>query len=313
MTNTTEIPSNIHVDDNVIALFGEVLADVFTDKSVLGGAPFNVARHLKAFKQYPMMISRTGHDALRNTLLEELTRLKMDISGIQIDPVFPTGQVKVIVNEHQHVFDIEANQAYDHIDAVMTHHLMLSAQPEMVYFGTLAQRSLESRLALDTFLSDAKCPRFLDLNLRNPWYDLHTIKQSLLRADIVKLNDEELTIVADYFNPNLKTLQERATYLLDQFDFDTLLITCGHAGAWAMNQHGLAIHVEGNAIHDTLVDTVGAGDGFSAVCILGLLRHWPMDTMLSRANQFSASICEIRGAVPKDLDFYSSAMHDWNT
>lgn len=312
MTNTDNA-SNADMDDNVIALFGEVLADIFPDKSVLGGAPFNVARHLKAFKQHPIMISRTGHDALREELLEELTRLKMNLSGIQVDPVLPTGQVKVIVNEHQHVFDIEANQAYDYIDAGMTHHLMLSAQPELVYFGTLAQRSLESRLALDTFLSDAKCPRFLDLNLRSPWYDLPTIKQSLLRADIVKLNDEELTIVADYFNPNLKTLQERATCLLDQFDFDTLLITCGHAGAWVMNHQGLAIHVEGNAIHDTLVDTVGAGDGFSAVCILGLLHHWPMDIMLNRANQFAASICQIRGAVPKDLDFYSSMMHDWNT
>ncbi|MGV3582554.1 MAG: PfkB family carbohydrate kinase [Methylophilus sp.] len=313
MANTTQNSSNSRADDKVIALFGEVLADVFPDKSVLGGAPFNVARHLKAFRQHPIMISRTGHDALRKEFIEELTRLRMDVSGIQTDPVLPTGQVKVIVNEHQHVFDIEANQAYDHIHAETTHHLMTSIHPEMVYFGTLAQRNLESRLALDTFLSDAKCPRFLDLNLRNPWYDLHTIKQSLLRADIVKLNDEELTIVADYFHPNLKTLKERATLLLDQFDFHTLLITCGHTGAWAMDHQGLVIHVEGNPIHDTLMDTVGAGDGFSAVCILGLLHHWSMDTMLNRANQFAASICQIRGAVPKDLDLYSAVMHDWNT
>ncbi|MGZ8271640.1 MAG: PfkB family carbohydrate kinase [Methylophilus sp.] len=313
MANTTQNSSNSRADDKVIALFGEVLADVFPDKSVLGGAPFNVARHLKAFRQHPIMISRTGHDVLRKEFIDEFTRLEMDVSGIQVDPVLPTGQVKVIVNEHQHVFDIEANQAYDHIHAGTTQQLMTSIHPEMVYFGTLAQRNLESRLALDTFLSDAKCPRFLDLNLRSPWYDLPTIKQSLLRADIVKLNDDELTIVADYFHPNLKTLQERATYLLDQFDFDTLLITCGHAGAWVMNHQGLAIHVEGNSIHNTLVDTVGAGDGFSAVCILGLLGHWPMDTMLYRANKFAASICQIRGAVPRDLDFYNAVIQDWNT
>jgi fructokinase len=305
--------SNTQEDDNVVAIFGEVLADVFPDRSVLGGAPFNVARHLKAFNQHPVMITRTGNDELRKDFLVEMSRLKMDVSGIQVDPVYPTGQVKVVMTDHQHVFDIEPNQAYDHIHAGVTHLITMAAHPNMVYFGTLAQRNLESRLALDTFLSDAKCPRFLDLNLRSPWYDEHTVRRSLLRSDIVKLNDEELEIVANYFKPKLKTPKDRASYLLDKFDFHTLLVTCGDSGAWTMNKQGEEVCVKGSPVGDNIVDTVGAGDGFSSVCILGLLREWPTEIMLERANKFAASICQIRGAVPTDLDFYTSVINDWNS
>jgi fructokinase len=240
--------SNTQEDDNVVAIFGEVLADVFPDRSVLGGAPFNVARHLKAFNQHPVMITRTGNDELRKDFLVEMSRLKMDVSGIQVDPVYPTGQVKVVMTDHQHVFDIEPNQAYDHIHAGVTHLITMAAHPNMVYFGTLAQRNLESRLALDTFLSDAKCPRFLDLNLRSPWYDEHTVRRSLLRSDIVKLNDEELEIVANYFKPKLKTPKDRASYLLDKFDFHTLLVTCGDSGAWTMNKQGEEVCVKGSPV-----------------------------------------------------------------
>jgi fructokinase len=305
--------SNTQEDDNVVAIFGEVLADVFPDRSVLGGAPFNVARHLKAFNQHPVMITRTGNDELRKDFLVEMSRLKMDVSGIQVDPVYPTGQVKVVMTDHQHVFDIEPNQAYDHIHAGVTHLITMAAHPNMVYFGTLAQRNLESRLALDTFLSDAKCPRFLDLNLRSPWYDEHTVRRSLLRSDIVKLNDEELEIVANYFKPKLKTPKDRASYLLDKFDFHTLLVTCGDSGAWTMNKQGEEVCVKGSPVGENIVDTVGAGDGFSSVCILGLLREWPTEIMLERANKFAASICQIRGAVPTDLDFYTSVTNDWNS
>jgi fructokinase len=313
LRNVIENFSNTKDNHFIIGVFGEVLADIFPDKSVLGGAPFNVARHLQAFEQHPVMITRTGNDALGKEFADELSRLSMDDSGVQIDPVHPTGRVKVVMHDKNHVFEIEDNQAYDHIHAGITHLITMAARPDMVYFGTLAQRGIDSRLALDTFLSDAKCPRFLDLNLRGPWYDKHTVRRSLLRSDIVKLNDEELEIVANYFKPNLKTLKERAEFLLNSFDFHTLFITCGAGGAWLYNKQGKAIYAESPAIGDKLVDTVGAGDGFSAVCILGLLGEWPLATTLKRANTFAASICQIRGAVPQDLNFYNAILDDWDT
>lgn len=296
---------------NTIALFGEVLADIFPERTVLGGAPYNVARHLLAFSQHPVLITRTGSDALRDNFLSELKTLGMDDAGVQTDPVYPTGQVNVAIEGTSHRFEIQTNQAYDHIHAGVAHLVTLATHPDLAYFGTLAQRNVESRLALDTFLSDAKCPRFLDMNLRAPWYDKHTIRRSLLRTEIVKLNEEELHIVASMFDPKLTQAKAQAQFLMKRFDLSLLLITCGEAGAWALMDTGEEACVSGVALGDDCIDTVGAGDGFSAVCILGLLNQWPLEQILKRANQFATALCKIRGAAPVDHDFYQPFIEDW--
>lgn len=295
-----------------VALFGEVLADIFPDQSVLGGAPFNVARHLQAFGLHPVMISRTGNDALRDDLLREMDRLGMDKTGIQCDPTYPTGQVQVHMKDGGHSFEILPDQAYDHIHAGVTHMMIMSIKPELVYFGTLAQRGMESRLALDKFLADSKCPRFLDINLRSPWYNKHTVRRSLLRSDIVKMNEDELEIVSDYFRISGKTLLLKAEALLDQFELNCLLITCGENGAWLVNrQHEVfsTLPIENT---QTVIDTVGAGDAFAAVFIIGLLNQWEMAVAMQRANQFAAALCGIRGGAPQNLDFYTPFKQAWH-
>lgn len=297
---------------NTIALFGEVLADVFPNKTILGGAPYNVARHLRAFKQNPVLVSRTGNDALREQLLAELSNLGMDASSVQCDPVYPTGQVNVRMENGKHTFEILPNQAYDHIHAGLTHLAMLAIRPDLAYFGTLAQRVVESRLALDMFLSDAKSPRFLDLNLRYPWYDRHLIRRSLLRADIVKMNEEELNIICDMFRAPNANDSAKALFLMQKFGFKQLLVTCGEHGAWALTNEGNEARVTGQKIGGELVDTVGAGDGFSAIYILGVLRNWPIQQTLSRAGEFATALCKIRGAAPESQDFYLPFIRDWN-
>lgn len=304
-----------------IGIFGEVLADIFPDETVLGGAPFNVARHLQAFGLHPVMITRTGQDALRTQLLQEMQRLNMDVSGLQVDGVHPTGQVNVTMTDGGHDFEILENQAYDHIHAGITHMVTMSLKPEMVYFGTLAQRSMPSRLALDKFLEDGKCPRFLDINLRAPFYDKHTIQRSLLRSDIVKLNEEELVIIANYFNMNAENTDknnddehhhyESAKKLAKEFDIKQIIVTAGQQGAWMITGKKIiktdAIFAEKVA----LVDTVGAGDAFSAVCMLANTLNWEHDLMINRANAFASAICGIRGGAPANTDFYTPFMHQW--
>ena len=295
----------------VIGIFGEILADVFPDKTVLGGAPFNVARHLQAFGLRPVMITRTGHDALRTELLQEMHRLKMDVSGIQIDSVYPTGQVKVELTADGHQFDILQNQAYDHIHAGITHMVTMSLKPEMTYFGTLAQRSMPSRLALDEFLADGKCPRFLDVNLRAPFYNKHTIRRSLLRSDIVKLNEDELLIIAKYFKIDAPSLHEKASQLLTEFDLKQVIVTAGAKGAWMVTAKEIIKSDVETANKTLLVDTVGAGDAFSAVCILGHGLNWDHAITLNRANQFASAICSIRGSAPTDVSFYAPFIAKW--
>jgi fructokinase len=294
----------------VIGIFGEVLADIFPDKTVLGGAPFNVARHLQAFGLRPVLITRTGQDALRTELLQEMHRLKMDVSGLQIDAIYPTGQVKVQLTEGGHQFDILQDQAYDHIHAGITHMVTMSLKPELAYFGTLAQRSMPSRLALDEFLADGKCPRFLDVNLRAPFYNKHTIRRSLLRSDIVKLNEDELLVVAKYFKIDAPSIYEKARLLLIEFDIKQVIVTAGAKGAWMVNANAL-IKSDVEVTNTLLVDTVGAGDAFSAVCILGHGLNWDHVATLNRANQFASAICGIRGGAPTDIGFYMPFLQEW--
>jgi len=297
---------------HTVVLFGEVLADVFPDESVLGGAPFNVARHLSAFDLNSVMISRTGNDALRDDFMREMQRLQMDVSGIQIDHSYPTGQVQVALADGKHQFNILPNQAYDHIHAGITHMMTLSIKPDLVYFGTLAQRTMTSRLALDKLLSDSNCPRFFDINLRHPWYNKHTVRRSLLRSDIVKMNEEELEVVASYFKINADHPQSKAQLLLEQFELNMLLVTCGEQGAWLVNSEHAVHECVTEKMTMPIVDTVGAGDAFSAVVIMGLLNHWDTKLMLERANQFASAICGIRGGAPQQQDFYLPFKHEWS-
>lgn len=295
--------------NNSVALFGEVLADVFPDRSVLGGAPFNVARHLRMFGLQPTMITRTGNDALREELLAEMLRLGMDATCVQCDPTYPTGQVVVHMDGASHRFEILPDQAFDHIKAedIVTP----APQPAMIYFGTLIQRCPESRYALDAFLGRSTSPRFLDINLRLPWYDLNTIERSLLLADQLKINDEELALLAGMLRLAGEPEQQAAALIRD-FNLECVLVTCGGRGAWLLRRNGAHVQVNGKSTIP-LADTVGAGDGFAAVFIHGMLQQWPDRLALERANEFAAAICSVRGAFPDEDGFYLPYLEEWRS
>lgn len=295
----------------IVGLFGEVLADIFPDKQVLGGAPFNVARHLAAFNQHAVLITRVGDDQLKDELLNEMDWRGMDAIGVQQDPVYPTGKVEVTLDNGEPTYTILSEQAYDYIHAGMTHMITMSLKPELTYFGTLAQRNVKSRMALDQFLSDGKCPRFLDINLRKPWYNKHTLTRSLQRADIVKLNENELDLVAKTYSIEASDYPQKAIELLNKFDLRQVVVTCGAGGAWVLDaQNKLTIAVPPKN-RKRIVDTVGAGDAFASVYILGLIESWDLMLTLQRANHFAAAICRIRGAVPDSLSFYIPFKKEW--
>ena len=295
-----------------IMVFGEILADIFPDKTVLGGAPYNIARHLHAFNAHPLLISRVGNDPLKINLFEALAKLNMDCSGIQVDAVYPTGQVIVHMENDSHRFEIRSDQAYDFIDSGAAQDAIQSTSPDLAYFGSLAQRKHVSRLALTTCFNAVSCPIFLDLNLRSPWYDQHVIQHSLMHANYAKLNEDELTIVSDLLSiPKDMGVVERAARIIEQFDLKCLFVTCGQNGAWVLSDTGKIKEVKGQPLPSKLLDTVGAGDAFSAICMIGLLQDWPMDTILIRATNFASALCCIRGATPETNDFYLPFMIEW--
>lgn len=292
-------------------LFGEVLADIFPNRTIMGGAPFNVARHLKAFGQNPVLITRLGHDTLRNEVLSAMSQNGMETLGIQCGNRYPTGRVRMHIKGGEHRFDILPLQAYDFIHPAVVRMTALSVQPALVYFGTLAQRHEVSRRALKTMLRSTGAAKFLDINLRAPWYEEKILRQSLQYADIVKLNAEELGVLAEMFELPGNNPQDQVKELMNQFDLAQVIVTCGEEGAWHVSRDGKKIESGVNSRIAKPEDTVGAGDGFAAVCILGSLRRWPMAKMLERANAFAAAICEIRGAVPDHADFYIPFSKEW--
>jgi len=297
--------------NDTVVLFGEVLADVFPERTVLGGAPFNVARHLRAFGQNPVLISSLGSDALHEEVLNMMTQCDMQLTGIQCDHSHPTGRVQVHIEENGHRFEILPLQAYDFILPEIVHKTVQSVHPALVYFGTLAQRNEVSRQALKTLLNNTEAVKFLDINLRTPWYDENTLRKSLDFANIVKLNDDELGILAEMFALHGSNPDEQVMDLMNRFNIEQIVITCGDKGAWQINKDGNKIEAGITKKITKLVDTVGAGDGFAAVCILGTLKQWLMNKTLERAISFAGAICGIRGAIPDHADFYEPFIQEW--
>ncbi|MDE3207572.1 MAG: carbohydrate kinase, partial [Pseudomonadota bacterium] len=139
----------------------------------------------------------------------------------------------------------------------------------------------------------------------------HILHRSLQQADILKINDEELEVTAKLLQLRQGHNPDHAYQLMQRYPLQQLIVTCGKNGAWLLNQDGTECHADQTIQNSSIVDTVGAGDGFSAAFILGLLSKWPAPLSLARANQFATSICTIRGAIPPDLEFYLPFLKEW--
>jgi fructokinase len=295
---------------HVVLLFGEILVDRFPDREVLGGAPFNVARHLRAFGCAPVLVTRIGQDATGTRLLQALESSGLATHGVQLDTIHPTGMVDVSFTPEGHRFDIIPDQAYDHIHPRLSRMAALAANPELVYFGTLAQRAGSHR-ALRHLLRAVGGKRFFDVNLRDPWVYVDRVEWSLQQADIVKANDSELEKMAQLLDIGETSAEAQAKALIQRYQLRGMLITRGEAGAWWLEDSAEPIAAVSNPITD-IRDTVGAGDAFSAVFMLGLLHGWAVPVTLQRAHNFAGAICGIRGGLPESNDFYEPFISDWH-
>jgi len=286
-------------------IFGEVLFDAFPDdREVLGGAPFNVARHLQGFGLNPLFISRIGDDRRGERVLTAMQQWGMDVTGLQRDTQHPTGTVQITMQGTQHSFDILPQQAYDHIDALEALPLVMPEETALLYFGSLIEREPVSRHTLQQ-LRQRPIPLFSDVNLRAPWWSPEGVAKLLQGVKWVKLNDEEL-VALGYGG----ALEDAARHMREQFGFELLVVTRGEAGALFVTEQRV-LHGEPVAVR-TLVDTVGAGDAFSSVVLLGLMQGWRMDKTLRHALAFAAHLCEVRGAVLPDRDYYQTCLLQWN-
>ncbi len=288
------MPSLVHV-------IGEALVDEFHDGPVAGGAPFNVARSLAVLHAPVRFISRIGDsDAAGRLVLDSARRFGLDVAGIQRDAQHATGRVSVHESgDGGHRFEIHANAAWDHLEAPA------GAAAGIVYFGSLAQRHAPSRAAVRAAVKRALGLRLLDLNLR-PGTDTPSLAaESLMLADWVKINEDELDRLQAWFEADLAGL-------MDRFALQRVVVTRGAAG-YAMYAEQARLVASGEGVpQPALVDTVGAGDAFTAMLLAGLALERQLPDTLALANRYAAMICGVRGPLPADpatLSPWREALH----
>ena len=286
-----------------ICLFGEVLFDHFPDgKQVLGGAPFNVAWHLQALSQSPLFISRVGADPEGEQIRRSMQDWGMELDGLQTDPALPTGRVSVSLHDGEPAYDIVQPCAYDAIAAP-------DPTPDcgLLYHGSLALRSARSNAALELLRGGSPRTVFLDVNLRPPWWQPQRIRDLLHAAHWVKLNSDELA----QLHPMAEQSESAALDFLGAYDLTGLVLTRGAAGARILTRQGESFSVSPDR-GIRVVDTVGAGDAFASIVILGLVNDWPLDVTLQRAQAFASLLVGNRGATVRDPAFYQPFIDQWN-
>ncbi|MFN3302724.1 MAG: PfkB family carbohydrate kinase [Roseateles sp.] len=290
------------MNPRTLAVLGEALVDEFHDGPVPGGAPFNVARSLAALGVPALFISRIGADDANGHMVRaSARRYGLGEQGLQRDTRHATGRVSV----HEqpggaHRFEIHGDAAWDHLDAAPALALLADARPAVLYFGSLAQRHADSRAAIRALVKGFAGLRLLDLNLR-PGTDTPLLAaESLMLADWVKVNDEELARLADWFTDGAADEAAQVAALMARFALQRLMLTCGAEG-WRFYGPGGALLARGpGEPQPRLVDTVGAGDAFTALLLAGLALDRDLAATLALANRYAAFICGLRGPLPAD-------------
>jgi fructokinase len=279
-----------------IAGIGELLWDVLPDGEVIGGAPVNFAYHVTALGAKGVPISTIGRDPRGEKALAELQQRGVDISAISISEDFPTGYVTATIDE-------EGKAGYSFPDEVAWDHLLVNAYAEKlrdtldaICFGSLAQRSEHSRRAIHGFLDTLRpeTVKVFDVNLRQDFYSGKVIDASLKRTDILKMNEEELPILAGLLE--LKGPGEKwLSALVKRYHLRMAILSRGDKGSLLLTPESSSDHL-GIVTH--IEDTIGAGDSFTAAVTIGYLRGLPLNEINEQANRIAAYVCSQRGGMP---------------
>jgi fructokinase len=283
-----------------IISLGEVLWDLFPDGERFGGAPANFACHAAIQGADVTMLSAVGDDKNGHDAIGILSAYGIDVSLIQIIPDAPTGMVGVALdNNGKPTFVIHQGSAWDNLtwnDAIASR----IATVDAIYFGTLGQRDSVSRATIREAVETAALagiPRVLDINLRPPFFDAEMIRDSVQLASILKLSDDELVEVGSACSIS-KTDQPEGDLrgLLEFGSLDMVLLTRGKDGAVLVTYEGTSTQ---DGIDGSVIDTVGAGDAFTAAFLVGELRGYAHDQNLRKSCEVAAATCAHSGSVPE--------------
>ncbi len=275
---------------------GEVLWDLLPAGRQLGGAPANFAYHAAALGARAAVVSRVGRDAAGRDLLDRLQALGLDVAGVEIDPAAPSSTVSVELGaDGQPRYVIHENVAWDRLEGSAAARAAV-AGADVLCFGTLAQRSPAARAALLALVAAARPDtlRVFDVNLRQHYHGPEIIASSLARADVLKINDAELPVLAAQFGLGGDERAQLAA-LAARFPLRAVAFTRGARGSLLL-AGGAWSELPGQSV--AVADTVGAGDSFTAALALGLVAGWPLDVVHRRAAALAAYVCTQPGGTP---------------
>jgi fructokinase len=279
-----------------ILCFGEMLWDKIspTDKRP-GGAPMNVGFHLQKHGHEVYVVSRIGEDEDGTDLLKFIEPAGLTADYIQVDPSIPTGVVNVFLDEKQNAtYDIAFPSAWDFIQ--LDEKLIKKAQEvEAIVYGSLAARHEISRNTL-CYLLKTNAKKIFDVNLRAPHYSKDLVEDLMFFADIIKLNHEEMEIIASWHGEQGKNLETQMRWLSQSFSCPIVCVTRAEHGAAMLHNGEFSEHF---GFKVQVEDTIGSGDAFLAAFISGIFQDDSSKKIIKDACALGAYVATFKGANPE--------------
>ncbi len=282
-----------------IVCFGEVVYDLFEDESKIGGAPLNVAIHLKNListnnsELEVSFFSSIGKDELGNQASESLKKWGLHKNLVVSEK--KTGLVKVKQHEgRDHQFEIIEDCAWEEIETT-------PFKTDIFFFGSLALKSDFNKRQVSKWSQYSEII-VCDLNIREPFFDKETALFCLDHANVLKINETEIELLSEYFEL-VGSIDDQLRSLASLFSLSTIALTLGSEGAYIFQNADLFF--EPAKLVQNFVDTVGAGDSFTACLCFGIANEIHQQDILKMGTTLACSICQIRGAIPDNFDSYS--------
>ena len=277
-----------------VVCYGEILWDIFPTKTKPGGAPMNVAYHLRKFGVDSRMISRVGNDEAGEKLLKLLTEWGIPIENCQIDEAYETGKViATVLPGNEMSYSIHSPVSWDYITSGVDNDSLVSEADAFVY-GSLVTRNETSRETLYKLIEKAKFNVF-DINLRQPHYSPEIIEYLLGKCNLLKMNESELELITTWFSNKKDKEQSAVRFLQEKFNIDEVIVTKGAEGA---SYYTKSESYSFPAFEVKVKDTCGSGDSFLAAFLSKKFEGESPETCMIYATGLGAFVASHEGACP---------------
>jgi fructokinase len=297
-------------EPHLILGIGELLWDILPDGSRLGGAPANFAVMAGRLGNHAAILSRIGRDELGRQAIDRLDPMPVETSFLQVDSQHETGRVTVGLEGGEPHYTIHEPTAWDFLE-LSDEWVQLAARADAICFGSLAQRSPQARLTIQSLAAEASatCIRVFDVNLRAPFYSAEVLEESLELATVVKMNDAEAPLVLNLLDlaikeargsgetlPTAEYLRAAAERLLTQFpSLQMVAATRGSRGSLLVTRDEWDEHP---GFPVKVADGIGAGDAFTAAMTHYMLRGAGLATLNEAGNRWGGWMASQSGAMP---------------